>query len=194
MCQIKTVKKKKMEEYKVSQNFLSPLSWSKFYSFRLWLFIISILNESKKEHSCSGCISPRRTSSLPPSFYLLLFLLLLLSTETFERIRLTAWGLSAYSSRFCCNSCKVGGDCGKIALMHSHCILLYVILKEKRELLIPWVKLTISMKRLWRGTNCTSRCRSVVMRPARYASASAAARARRTPPFIKHCIKDFLGV
>lgn len=160
-----------MEEYKVSQNFLSPLSWSKFYSFLLWLFIISILNESKKEYSCSGCSSPPRTSSLPPSFYLLLFLLLLLSLlfphwNLWENRANSLGPICVPSSRFYCNSCKVGGDCGKIALMHSHCILLYVILKEKRELLIPWVKLTISIKRLWRGTNCISHCRRVVMRPA----------------------------
>lgn len=35
------------------------------------------------------------------------------------------------------------GDCEKIALMYSHCIVLYVILSEELELLILWAKLTI---------------------------------------------------
>lgn len=44
------------------------------------------------------------------------------------------------------SSAAAMGDCEKIALMYSHCILLYVILWEKTELLILWVKLTIFIK------------------------------------------------
>lgn len=152
-AKLKTVKKKKWKNIKFHKTFF-PLSWSKFFSFLLWLFIISILNDLKKKYSCSGCNSPPRTSSLPP-FYLLLFLLLLLSLWNLWENQANSLGpICVQSSRFYCNSCKVGGDCGTIALMHSYCILLYVVLREQRELLILRVRPTISIRHLWRCTDC----------------------------------------
>lgn len=149
-----------MEEYKVSQNFLSPsvdqssiLSVCDFLSFPFWM--------SQKRNILAAA------AVLPPGLPLCLPLSISSSSSSSPLPPFPYWNLwenqanssgpiCVPSSRFYCNSCKVGGDCGKIALMHSHCILLYVILKEKRELLIPWVKLTISIKRLWRGTDCVS--------------------------------------
>lgn len=133
MCQIKTVKKKKKEEYKVSQNFFPSVdqssfpSFCDFLSFPFWMIL-------KKKYSYSGCNSPPRTSSLPP-FYLLLFLLLLLSLlfshwNLWENQANSLGPICVQSSRFYCNSCKVGGDCGTIALMHSYCILLFSKRKE----------------------------------------------------------------
>lgn len=93
MCQIKTVKN---EEYKVSPNFLF-LAWSKLFSVLFWLFIISILNELKKKLLQQVQVSPQ--DFLSASLFLSPLLLLPLSlslAETFEKNRLTAWGLSAY--------------------------------------------------------------------------------------------------
>lgn len=148
-----------MEEYKVSQNFLSPrLIKVIFLPFVIFFYHFHFLNDLKKKYSSSGCNSPPRTSSLP-LFYLLLFLLLLHSLlfshwNLWENQANSLGPICVPSSRFYCNSCKVGGDCGTIALMHSYCILLYVILKEKRELLILWAKLTISIRHPPRCASC----------------------------------------
>lgn len=121
--------------------------------FPFMIFYCFYFEWVKKKYSCCTCKSTPRTSSLPPSPSLSpppCLPPLLSLTETFEKNRLTAWGLSACNSSFYCNSCKVVLQQREIVKRLPWCthIASYYMLfsRRKLELLIQLVKVTIFIK------------------------------------------------